>query len=142
VLIGVTSRASVNDYAMTPVGEMPGVMIQAQMISQLTSAVMDRRLLIWWWPFWGDMLWVMGWAGVGGIMVWAIQRPRIVILAGMIVLGALGWICYGLFVFQGGWVPLVPSAIALVTAGCMTLAGARWLEGPRRSSRRLKHADT
>jgi CHASE2 domain-containing sensor protein len=141
VLIGVTSRASVNDYVMTPVGEMSGVMIQAQMISQLTSAVMDRRLLIWWWPFWGDMLWVMGWAGVGGIMVWAIQRPRIVILVGMIVLGALGLICYGLFVFQGGWVPLVPSAIALVTAGCMTLAGARWLEGPRRSSRRLKHAD-
>ena len=66
VLIGVTSRASVNDYAMTPVGVMPGVMIQAQMISQLTSAAMDRRVLIWWWPFWGDVLWVIGWAGVGG----------------------------------------------------------------------------
>jgi CHASE2 domain-containing sensor protein len=138
VIIGVTSRASVNDYAMTPLGEMPGVMLQAQMVSQLTSAVMDRRLLIWWWPFWADMLWIMGWALVGGVIVWMIQRPRVLMAIGMIAVGLLILICDGLFVFYGGWVPLVPPAIALVIASSTTLAMTRWLEGVR-NSRRMKN---
>jgi hemolysin activation/secretion protein/CHASE2 domain-containing sensor protein len=121
VLIGVTARASVNDYAMTPVGELPGVIIQAQLVSQLTSAVLDTRPMIWWWPFWGDGLWILGWAVVGGGIVWAIHRPRTLLMMWTAAVIVLSLICYGVFVLTGGWLALVPAAIAVVAAGNGTL---------------------
>lgn len=126
VLVGFTARAGVNDYSITSVGELPGVMIQAQMVSQLTSAVLDGRPLIWWWPVWGDAVWIGGWALVGGAIVWAIQRPRTLIITGMGGIGLIGMVCYGVFIVAGGWLPLVPSAIALVTTVGVTLAATHW----------------
>ncbi len=128
VLVGFTARAGVNDYSITPVGELPGVIIQAQMVSQLTSAVLDGRSLIWWLPFWGDALCIVGWAMVGGAIVWAIQRSRMLIVAGAGSIGILYLLCYGVFIVKGGWLPLVPSAIALFTAGGLTLTATQWLK--------------
>jgi CHASE2 domain-containing sensor protein len=106
------------------VGELPGVIIQAQMVSQLTSAVLDGRPLIWWFPFWGDCLWIVGWAMAGGAIAWAIQRPRLLILVAVGLAGALCLICYEVFVLNGGWLPLVPSAIVFVAVAGMTVAAA------------------
>ncbi|MEB3291755.1 MAG: TIR domain-containing protein [Synechococcales bacterium] len=128
VLVGFTARAGVNDYSFTSVSELPGVIIQAQMVSQLTSAVLDGRPLIWWWPVWGDALWIGAWALVGGGMVWAIQRPRTLMIAGAGGIGIMVMVCYGIFIGAGGWLPLVPSAIALVTTGGVTVAITHWLK--------------
>lgn len=127
VLIGVTSRTSVNDYSLTPVGELPGVIIQAQMISQLTSAALDGRSLIWWWPLWGEGLWIIIWASAGGAIVWTIQRPQLLSIAGVVALTSLGLISYTVFAVSSGWLPLVPPAIALFTAGGITLIVTHWL---------------
>lgn len=127
VLIGVTSRTSVNDYAITPVGELPGVIIQAQMVSQLTSAVLDGRPLIWWWPFWGDGLWIIGWAFIGGAIVWAVQRLQLLIIVSIVALVSLILISYIVFAVSSGWLPLVPPAIALAAAGGITLTVTYWL---------------
>ena len=128
VLVGFTARAGVNDYSITPAGELPGVIIQAQMVSQLTSAVLDGRSLIWWLPFWGDAMWLVGWALVGGAIVWVIQRPQMLVLVGIGAIGALGISCYTVFIVASGWLPLMPAAIALAASGGMTLAASQWLK--------------
>ncbi len=119
VLIGVTSRESVNDYWGTPYGELPGVVVQAQMVSQLLSAVLNGRPLLWWWPLWGDWLWVWGWSLVGGVIIWYFRRYLFLGLAGGVAIISLCGLCYFVFTIQSGWIPLVPSILALLgTEGC------------------------
>jgi CHASE2 domain-containing sensor protein len=97
---------------------MPGVLIQAQMVSQILSAVLDKRPVLGVWPAWGEILWIWGWSFAGGALVWGWRKQlhRGVTIVGAIVI--LSGICYILLI-QGSWVPLVPSALALV----MTVEG-------------------
>ncbi|MEQ9370260.1 MAG: CHASE2 domain-containing protein [Coleofasciculus chthonoplastes F3-SA18-01] len=114
VMIGITARTSVNDYFSTPYGEIAGVVLQAQMASQIISAVLDGRMLIWWLPFWGDVLWILGWSLVGGVIVWRFQQPLYIGLAGGVGLIVLYGTCYVMFNALGGWILLVPPALALL----------------------------
>ncbi|BBD69322.1 adenylate cyclase [Nostoc commune NIES-4072] len=130
VLIGTTAQ-SFRDYSPTPYmtgqgfsEEIPGVVLQAQMVSQLVSAVMDGRPLISVLPVWGEVLWVWSWSVVGGafaaagsVAIAASDRSRLyLVLAAGGVLGVLYAFCLILF-YQGIWVPLVPSALVLVATG-------------------------
>ncbi|MCC5663633.1 CHASE2 domain-containing protein [Nostoc sp. CHAB 5784] len=138
VLIGTTAQ-SFRDYSPTPYmtgqgfsEEIPGVILQAQMVSQLVSAVMDGRTLISVLPVWGEVLWVWSWSVVGGAfgvavshtlrivgsvaIAWCDRSRLDLILAGGGVLGVLYVFCLILF-YQGIWVPLVPSALVLVATG-------------------------
>ncbi|MCF2150246.1 TIR domain-containing protein [Desmonostoc muscorum LEGE 12446] len=118
VFIGLTDRhARKSDYWNTPYGDIPGVTLQGQMVSQILSAVLDGRLLIWWWPVWGETLWIFGWSLVGGVVLWQFQRRRSLIGVGVSSFVGLYGICYLALVYQGCWIPLVPPAIALVVTG-------------------------
>ncbi len=118
VLIGVTAP-SAKDYFFTPYStahrfeqKMPGVVVQAQMVSQIISAVLDQRSLLWVWSGWGEVLWIWGWSLAGGLISWRFQSG----LRLGLVIGNL-YILYGLcfcLLTQGAWVPLVPSALVLV----------------------------
>ncbi|MEH2071494.1 MAG: CHASE2 domain-containing protein [Nostoc sp.] len=131
ILIGTTAQ-SFRDYSPTPymngqafsAEEIPGVVLQAQMVSQLVSAVMDGRPLISVLPVWGEVLWVWSWSVVGGaigvagsVAIAPSDRSRLyLILAAAGVLGVLYVFCLILF-YKGIWVPLVPSALVLVVTG-------------------------
>jgi CHASE2 domain-containing sensor protein len=120
VLIGTTAN-SFRDYWLTPYSnsqrfdqQMPGVLVQAHMVSQILSAVLDGRSLLWVWPKWGEVLWIWGWSLIGGILAWRLRSPLhfwIAIVAGQI---SLYGFCFGLLVQTGCWVPLVPSALTLL----------------------------
>ncbi len=122
VLIGTTAE-SFNDYLSTPYQEMPGVLIQAQMVSQILSAVLNQRPLLWVFSWWGEALWIWGWSLVGGILAWRLRALHL----GLTVTAALGTLyglCFGLLT-QGCWVPLVPSALALAaTSGTVVACSA------------------
>ena len=130
VLIGTTAK-SYQAYHPTPYStngqsyqELPNIIIQAQMVSQLISAVLDERPLIWWWDFWVDGLWVWGWAFVGGAIAWRCKSTQHLIL----IVGASAGILYGVcFVFltQSGWVPFIPSGLALVATSSAVLSYKR-----------------
>ncbi|EAZ88807.1 CHASE2 domain-containing protein [Crocosphaera chwakensis] len=112
VLIGVTA-ASVNDSHDTPLGEIRGIYIHSHVISEMISAVKDERPLLWSWPQWGDMLWIWVWSLTGGIIVWKVRRPLykgIGISVAVVVLWGVCWF----ILLQGGWVPFVPSILAMV----------------------------
>ncbi|HAX76950.1 MAG TPA: transmembrane sensor domain-containing protein [Cyanobacteria bacterium UBA11372] len=91
----------------------PGVFVQAQMVSQILSAVLDRRPLLWWWPEWVEVFWVWGWGLLGGMLALCIRQPLMLGLAGTVSLGMLFTICFVIFT-AAGWVPFVPSALALL----------------------------
>jgi CHASE2 domain-containing sensor protein len=102
----------------SPYGSISGVELQGQMASQLISAVLDDRPLIWWWPLWGDILWICGWSALGGLVVWRLVRPGTMALASIALVLGLGGLCYGVLVVNGGWLAFIPAALAsLGTAG-------------------------
>lgn len=129
VVIGYTA-VSVQDNFYTPYStkqqqthKMPGAIVHAQMVSQILSTVLDARPLIWSWPEWGEVLWIWIWSLVGGSLTWRVRHSPLLGLAGGATLGTLFGICYGLSI-QGGWMPLVPSALVLVATGGSVVAVA------------------
>lgn len=89
-----------------------GVILQAQMVSQILSAVLDQRPLVQPWSGWQDVLWIWSWSFLGGLVVW---RFRSSISLGIVIslLVLLYVVCFNLLK-KGIWIPLVPSALTLV----------------------------
>ncbi|MCC5601233.1 CHASE2 domain-containing protein [Nostoc favosum] len=120
VIIGATAANLPQSSFYTPYSalpdqpaRMPALFIHAQIASQLISTVLDGRALIWYWPDWAELIWVWGWSLLGGIIAWRWQNPLLLlVVVGTTLLGLIG-ICVALFL-QAGWIPLVPSALALV----------------------------
>lgn len=118
VIVGVTAP-SAKDYFLTPYSrnkqlnqQMPGVVVQAQMVSQILSAVLDGRTLLWVWSDWGQVLWILAWSVAGALISWHFHlwRRLGLLVVSLIVLYGLCWILFT----HGGWVPLVPAVLALV----------------------------
>ena len=120
ILIGVTASSSA-DYWKTPYSEIlednerqiPGVFLQAQMVSHILSAVEDKRRLIWWFPAPLEALWIFMWSLLGGILAWCLYEKVYLAIAIAISVVTLFIICLALFT-QAGWIPLIPSALALI----------------------------
>jgi CHASE2 domain-containing sensor protein len=117
VLIGVTARSWSNDYWATPYGlsdqqKMPGVWVQAQMTSQMLSAVLDRRPLLQVWPLSIELLWIGGWTITGGVITLVCRRSSAIGVGFSIAIGLLGLSAY-LWFLQAVWVPLIPAGLAL-----------------------------
>jgi CHASE2 domain-containing sensor protein len=77
VLIGNTDP-SFRDFHTTPYSRnaqdsMPGVVIQAHMISQILNVVLNNQPLLQPWNVWGEIAWIVGWAIAGGTFVWVLQ---------------------------------------------------------------------
>ncbi|NJM49016.1 MAG: CHASE2 domain-containing protein [Alkalinema sp. RU_4_3] len=121
ILIGVVAPSSKDALATPYAQKIPGVFLQAQMVSQLLSAVQDGRRPIeaWAWPL--DILWIWGWATVGGLLVWYCRSLPYRLGLELLALGTLGAICfYGSLHSQ--WIPLVPSVFGfIVTSGAVAL---------------------
>lgn len=120
VLIGHTSQAS-RDESDTPYGKMPGVWIHAHMVSQILSAAIDKRPLLWVLPQlqdiqWGDAVFVWLVAVTGGLLAWRGRSLLVLAIAsgGMIFVLYQGSLVILTF---GGWMPLVPAVLALVATG-------------------------
>ncbi|BAY08777.1 CHASE2 domain-containing protein [Calothrix sp. NIES-2098] len=118
VLIGVAAKGDFPDYWATPYGnhldsQMPGVILQAHMVSQILSAVLDGRPLLRVWSLGLELLWIWIWAGIGGILAWRFSSISRLILAVSLAAGVLYLFCFGLLLW-GVWVPFVPSALSFV----------------------------
>ncbi|MBD1911028.1 MULTISPECIES: CHASE2 domain-containing protein [unclassified Leptolyngbya] len=138
VLIGTTAP-SAKDLFYTPYSageqeehQMAGVVVHAQMTSQLLSAALGEQPLFWYFPDWAEGLWIVGWAVVGGVLGWFVRNP--LLLAGNTGLWLLVIVGGGFVLFtHGGWVPVVAPAIAFfLTDG--GVAGFRILRHYRRHS--------
>ena len=127
VLIGTTA-ATVNDLFYTPYSawekgnsQMSGVVLHAQIVSQILSAVLDDRPLFWFWPEWVEVLWITGWSLVGGVLVARVHNSFILGLSSIAIVGVLFGLTMLLFI-QGGWIPLAAPTTAMIVTG--TAVGA------------------
>jgi len=118
VMIGYTSIVA-GDFLSTPylsgqegVRGMPGVVVHAQSTSQILSAVLNQRPLIWALPPLLEWIWIVLWAGIGSVLVTYIRRTWLFLLLGAVALGFCWGLPYLLFL-QGGWIPIVPPTVAL-----------------------------
>lgn len=122
VLIGVTAP-SLKDFFYTPYSAeksdehvMSGVLIHAQIVSQILSSVLDEQPLFWYLPNWAEVIWIGGWAIAGGFLVWKMRRSS---LLGIAILGSfsgLGGACLLAFGLMG-WVPFAAPALAFLLTG-------------------------
>lgn len=124
VLIG-NAAPSGKDLFLTPYSAsdsadylMTGVDIHAQITSQLLSAALAERSLLWVAPAWAEVLWVLSWALIGGAIAWKMRHPFTLALVsvGLMVvpIGA------GLLIFlEHGWLPIATPTLALL----MTASG-------------------
>lgn len=127
VLIGLTAP-SLNDLLYTPYStgqqrfeRTPGVVIHGQIASQLLSSALDGQSLFWYWPEWGEVLWIWVWSMAGGIVVRVVRHPGQQAIA---EIGALSLLLgSSVFLFLGsGWIPIVAPALGLIFASTGVLA--------------------
>jgi CHASE2 domain-containing sensor protein len=122
VLIGATAE-SLNDLFYTPYSShfwstpqrTPGVVVHANLISQLVSAALDGRPLLRTWPESQECLWIWIWATIGSVLSW--QFKQITQIIASVLLAGLGLFGVAYLAFlQGWWLPIIPPLLGLVGA--------------------------
>lgn len=123
VLIGVSAKSfgDLHTTPFSPKDAYPGVMIQAEMTSQLISAALDGRPLLSVWPLWLDALWIWSWMMASHMLFWLLRKSIFKSLGLGVILGVgLYYLCWMLLI-QGIWVPLVPAAFGIGAMGISAL---------------------
>ena len=126
VLIGVNAP-SVDDAFYTPYSagqklsqKMPGVMIHAQLTSQIISAVLEENNLFWFYSQGQENLWILVWGIVGAAIVYYIRHPLnfvLVVVGGFIILIGGSFVLF----LQGGWIPFIPASLNLIGSSILGL---------------------
>ncbi|MBX9252518.1 CHASE2 domain-containing protein [Desmonostoc muscorum CCALA 125] len=96
-----------------------GVEVHANATSQIISHVLDRRPLLKVWSEIWEYLWILTWGLLGIIVGLILQSPAKTLLSLGLTSIALVGICYFSLVL-GWWIPLVPTLLALTSAGLTT----------------------
>jgi CHASE2 domain-containing sensor protein/tRNA A-37 threonylcarbamoyl transferase component Bud32 len=121
VLIGSTA-SSLKDEFLTPYSAgkaedatMPGVVVHAQIVSQIVSAVLDKQPLWWFMPDWVEGVWIGGWCLTGSVLAWYIRHPLKLFgaVGGMTILLVGG---FAIAFTQTGWLPLVSPVVGLIAS--------------------------
>ena len=128
VLIGATAR-SARDFFLTPYGAAnkekaltSGVEIHAQSVNQVLNAALDGRRLFWFWQEWAEILWIVGWAIVGGGLGWYLRHPVLLTGVSCCAIGLLGGSSFSLFLYQSCWIPTAAPILALAVTGGIVVA--------------------
>jgi len=120
ILVGSTA-VSLKDFFYTSnsgsfgeeVRQVSGVELHANFIHQILGAALEGRSLL---KVWSDPLelgWILTWSWVGAAVVWKLRSPQKFALGILTASVGLTGICY-LVLLQGWWIPLIPSAMALI----------------------------
>lgn len=121
VLIGAIHANS--DYFFTPYSvsssldqRVAGVILQAQMVSQILSAVQQGRPLITFLPLPAEIVWIGLWSCWGVLLFGWVRSPlrRLILL--LVSLGVLLSLAYALLIY-GYWLPVIPPIVAIAGNG-------------------------
>ncbi len=135
VLIGNIAESH-KDLFYTPIGShlfrpperMAGVVIHANLVSQILSAAIDQRTLIHTFPEHLEWLWIVAWTTVSAVICWQqrqtsgpvklllLKRLRLTVMA--ICLVATVYLAF----LAGWWIPLVPALLGF-TGAAVSIVG-------------------
>lgn len=131
VLIGTTAE-SLKDMFYTPYSSKlltapqrtAGITIHANAISQILSATLERRTLIYSWSEPLEIVWIISWCGIGALLIWwqrstnerlpkFVEPYRFWLIAGSLLFAG-GSLVIGSYVafLNGYWIPVVPPLLA------------------------------
>ncbi|WP_375510019.1 CHASE2 domain-containing protein [uncultured Nostoc sp.] len=123
VLIGTTAEGYDSSFS-TPFSKagtdqvMQGLFIQAQMVSQLVSAVLDNRPLIKVCSIEWEILWILFWSLIGASLPQLCKQPRKLIILGVFCIGGLYLICVLLFISPiKFWISFYSPALSFLATG-------------------------
>ncbi len=115
VLIGSTADSLKDSFLTSFDGQKgsartPGVIIHAQLASQILSAALDGRGLIRVWSEPVEWIWISFWSVVGATLTWSLLGRKWEVVSIFLVGASLG---FGSFVaFLGNWwIPVVPALV-------------------------------
>jgi CHASE2 domain-containing sensor protein len=113
---GLTDKgdAVMTSYSTSSLDPMPGVIVQAHAVSQILSAVFDKRPLMWAFPIWFDVLTVFTGAVASGMI--SSRFTSWIRLSGILLVssGTLYSVCFIALLWMGCWLAFVPTLIASV----------------------------
>ncbi len=123
VLIG-TVAPSIRDVFLTPYSpaaeettpKMPGVLVHAQMVSQILDAVSGDRPLFSFWPEWSEILWIFAWALIGGGLALGSRNALVLAVSFPVLVCILGGMSFYLFLHYR-WVPVVSPLAGFILTG-------------------------
>ncbi|HEY9738464.1 MAG TPA: EAL domain-containing protein [Trichocoleus sp.] len=126
VLIGTTA-ASLKDEFYTPYSAgqrqqftQSGVVVHAQIISQLLDATSGQPAVYWFLPQWGEFVWLISWVGLAGVLAWTVRRPLGLLTAsGVVLAGLWGGAVLGLVHLV--WLPVFEPTVGLLLSGGLVL---------------------
>ena len=124
VIIGTTASSG-KDLFVTPYSpteaespRQPGVLLHAQMVSQLLSAALEGNSMIRFWPEGLELLWIAAWIG-GSLAIAGWGRSAIVIVMGETIL-LVAVVVGGFVLFQQLlWVPIAAPALGIVLSAAL-----------------------
>lgn len=118
VLIGTTAESFNDQRWLTPYSAknlpykpVAGVVVQAHKVSQILSAVLDNRPLLWVLPKWSELLWIGSWSMMGCLIAWRFKDKFNLLIILPISYAILYSLCF-LLLIQGLWIPLMPGLFA------------------------------
>jgi CHASE2 domain-containing sensor protein len=123
VLIGITAlsaRDNVNASGLQSdnPGLVYGVEIQAHAISQIISAVLDKRPLLTVWSDGWEYIWILAWGFLGITLARVLnQSPWKLLLTIALTSILVLVICYLLLLEFALWLPVIPSLLVLLING-------------------------
>ena len=127
VLIGSVA-SSLKDEFYTPYSAsrdtrftMSGVIVHAQIISQLLDIAAGQPAQYRFLPMWGELVWLFFWAALTSLLTWRVRRPETLILLSIACVGILfmvGWLALAELI----WVPLFEPLLGILVAGGMVIA--------------------
>lgn len=127
VLVGTTAN-SVKDLFLTPYSTdssqnflMPGVVLHAQMVSQLLDVVAGRPALYRSLPPWSEILWLWGWCLIASALVWRLRHlAMLFVVSGTTLVLLVG--ASGLALTHLIWLPIAEPAIGFLATSGVALA--------------------
>ncbi len=113
ILIGSYAyQEGARDEWSTPYGTMNGVMVHAQMVSQILSTVQDGRSLLSVWSQGIEIIWIGFWSFWGGFLVRYWGRLKTIALPLTISILVLYITCLSTLTFASLWIPFIPAVLA------------------------------
>lgn len=128
VIIGTTAP-TYKDELYTPYSAnrqtdqaMSGVFVQTQMVSQIVSAILDKRPLIKPWPNLLGTIWIGFWSFIAGYFALYYQKTINIVLLTLLTVFVLCLTSFGFFAIQSTWIPIISavSAISIVVVAVAT----------------------
>jgi CHASE2 domain-containing sensor protein len=127
ILIGSTAT-SLLDRKPTPHsvklsgdGKLPGVVIHAQVVSQIIDAALGDRPLFRFWPAWVEVASLITSALLGSLIAWRLRHPILLVscIGGGIVIILGGG--FALFMTQAIWIPIITPVLGLLLTASLVV---------------------